>query len=215
MLEDWLDFALTAVGGATAFLCLFEGTRRIAAHGVQRKAVFMAALAATFYVVYGGFAYVKYQDLKDQLDTFQQRLIAVEPTAGSVKPLSSEKREASSLARARLAFTDTGTLGNYFDRAGKKRPFVPTQEDVRKRERVVDNLARLSSAARGSFIEAMLWLMTGLLAVFFGFAFSREKAPGEVGREKRLERAAAGHFGASGSLKRSVSAQTFLNIPVE
>ncbi len=178
MVEDWFDFALTAIGGATAFLCLFEGTRRIGLYGAQRKAVFMTVMAALFYVVYGGFAYLKYQDLRDRLDTFQERLIAVEPTVDLVKGLSPEKREASSLARARVAFTDAGTLGNYFDRAGQKRAFVPAQEDIRKRERVVANFAQLGSAARGSFIEAMLWLMTGLLSVLFGFAFSREKVPG-------------------------------------
>lgn len=177
MIDDWLDFAFMTVGGATAFVCLFEGSRRIATHGLQRNGVIMAALAAAFYVVYGGLACAQYLDLKNRLDAVQQSLLA-QPAAPAAKSLSPEREEASSLARARLAFEEAGTLGAYFDRAGKRREFVPTAEDIRKRERVVVNLVEMSAAARSSLSEALTWLVTGVLAVLFGYAFSREKSPG-------------------------------------
>lgn len=178
MIDDWLEFAFMTVGGAMAFVCLFEGSRRIAAHGARRNAVIMAALAAVFYLVYGGLAYAKYFDLKKRPESVQESLIAVQPAAPATKGLSPEKKEASSLARARLAFEEAGTLGYYFDRRGKRQSFVPTPEDIRKRERVVVNLVQMEAAARSSFLEALAWLVTGLLAVAFGYAFSREKSTG-------------------------------------
>ena len=178
MIDDWLEFAFMTVGGATAFVCLFEGSRRIAAQGLKRNPVIMVALAAAFYLVYGGLASAKYFDLKKRLESVQESLIAVPPATRPTKSLSPEKKEASSLARARLAFEEAGTLGLYYDRRGKRQSFVPTPEDIRKRERVVVNLVQMDAAARSSFLEALAWLVTGLLAVAFGYAFSREKNSG-------------------------------------
>ena len=178
MIEDWLDLAFTTVGGATAFVCLFDGSRRLAARGLHRSGVIMAALAAVFYLVYGGLASMRYLDLKGRLDSVQQSLVATQSETRVTKALTPEKKEASSLARARLAFEEAGTLGSYFDRNGKRQPFVPTPEDIRKRERVVVNLVQMDAAAHGSLVEALTWLITGLLAVAFGYAFSREKGPG-------------------------------------
>ena len=178
MIDDWLDFAWTAISGATAFVCLFEGSRRMGVHGVQRGAATMAALAAAFYLVYASLAYLKYQDLKKRLEAVQQSLFVAQPAVEASAKSSPEKREASSLARARLAFEETGTLGVYFDRAGKRRPFVPTADDIGRRERVVVNLVEMNAAARTSFFEALMWLVTGLLAAGFGYAFSREKTSG-------------------------------------
>ena len=175
MIEDWLDFAFMTVGGATAFVCLFEGSRRIATRGLHRNGVMIAALAAVFYLVYGGLASMRYFDLKTRLDSVQQSLTAPQPQALAAKSLSPEKKEASSLARARLAFEEAGTLGSYFDRSGRRQPFVPTPEDIRRRERVVVSLVQMDAAARGSLVEALTWMVTGLLAVAFGYAFSREK----------------------------------------
>ena len=56
MIESWVDFALSVIGGAAAFLCLFDGTRRLFAFGVHRKAVLMTVLAAGVCALYGAFA---------------------------------------------------------------------------------------------------------------------------------------------------------------
>src|SRR5258708_36419266 len=57
MIDNWVDFSLSVAGGATAFLCLFEGTRRLGAYGVHRKAVLMTVSAAAIGVLYGGGAF--------------------------------------------------------------------------------------------------------------------------------------------------------------
>lgn len=180
MIENWIDFTSSVIGGATAFLVLFEGTRRLGAYGVHRKAVLMTVLAAAVYVLYGGFAYWKYADLNATLSASGQR----QPSSTQLpanRGISPEKKEAVSLANARHAFMGSGTLGSYVDRSGETKSFVPTQEDLVRRERVVAYYSQAEYAARASLAEAVLWSITGLLAVLFGFAMSFEKAPPSAG----------------------------------
>jgi hypothetical protein len=177
MINEWYDFAVSAIGGPVAFLSLFEGVRRIGAYGVHRNAVLMTVLAASLYALYGSFAYWKYQDLGDILSKRLHGPVATQPAKEWGKILSAEKREAASLGHAQRAFVESGVIGTYVDRRGKKKLFAPNQDDVMGRERIVAYLTQLDSAARNSFSEALLWLITGLLAVLFGYVFSREKRP--------------------------------------
>jgi hypothetical protein len=94
---------------------------------------------------------------------------------------SPERKEAAGLARARQAFTESGTLGSYIDRSGVTRTFAPTQEDLMRRERVVAYYSRAEYAARSSLAEALLWLIVGLVAVLFGIVMSLEKMPARTG----------------------------------
>jgi len=173
MISDWLDFAFNVVGGATAFLCLFDGTRRIGVYGLHRRAALITGLAVTFYVLYGSFAYWKYYDLTDTLSTLQHRRAPTQPDSG--KGLSPVKKEAANLARARQAFVESGEFETYLDRRNEEKLFSPGHEDIRKRERSVAIQTQLEYTARDSLTEALLWLITGLLAALFGYAFSREK----------------------------------------
>ena len=184
MIENWVDFVFSVVGGATAFLSLFDGTRRLCAYGVHRKAVLMTVLAAGICALYGGFADWKYSDLKATLST-NQRKAAASPLPANWSRLSPEKKEVVSVARARRTFMESGTLASYVDRAGETRTLAPTQEDLLRRERVVAYYARAEYSARGSLAESLLWLIIALLAVLFGILMSLEKvpAPADPGRE--------------------------------
>ena len=181
MTENWFDFALNVVGGATAFLCLFDGTRRLFAFGAQRKAVVMTVLAAGICVLYGAFAYWKYADLKAMSSTSQRKSAAAQPAANLGRALSPERKEVLSLARARQTFMESGTLASYIDRRGETRTFAPTQEDLMRRERVVTYYSRAEYSARSSLAEALLWLIMGVVAILFGFAMSFEKLPAQAG----------------------------------
>ena len=181
MIENWVDFAVNVIGGATAFLCLFDGTRRLCAFGVHRKAVLMTVLAAGICALYGAFAYWKYTDLKATLSVSQRKAAATQPPPNWGKGLSPEKKEVLSLARARQAFMESGTLASYVDRGGETRTFAPTQEDLMRRERVVTYYSRAEYSARSSLAEALLWLIMGVVAILFGFAMSFEKLPAQAG----------------------------------
>ena len=176
MIENWVDFVVNVIGGATAFLCLFDGTRRLCAYGVHRKAVMMTVLAAGICALYGGFAYWKYSDLKAKSSMNQRKATAASLPANWGR-FSPEKKEVLSVARARQTFMESGALTSHVDRRGETRTFAPTQEDLIRRERVVANHARVDYSARGSLAEALLWLIIALVAVLFGILMSLEKVP--------------------------------------
>jgi hypothetical protein len=177
MIESWSDFVLTATGGAIALLCLFEGTRRLGAYGVHRKAMLLILLSAGVCALYGGFAYQRYADLKTTYLLGQAKPAKARPVAWS-RASSPEKKELLSQALARDAFRASGTLGPYVDRNGETRIFAPNQEDLAARERVVAYYSRTEYAARSSLAEALLWLITAIVAVFLGLAMSLDnRAP--------------------------------------
>jgi hypothetical protein len=181
MIESWVDFVLSVIGGAAAFLCLFDGTRRLCAYGVHRKAVLMTVLAAGVCALYGAFAYWKYSDLKSTLSVSQRKTAPAQLPGNWGRGLSPERKEIVSFARARQTFMEFGTLGSYIDRGGETRTFAPSQEDLMRRERVVAYYSRVEYAARSSLAEALLWLIMGVVAVLFGFAMSLEKPPAPAG----------------------------------
>jgi len=160
MAIDWLEFTLNVVGGAMAFLCLFEGIRRVGTKGVRRASVLICLLGFTFFAVYGAFAYWRYLDITETLS-----LRYVKPTAA---------QPPGDLIRARTSFIASGLLASYVER-GEKKSFAPNQDDIRRRERVVATNTLLNETARASFREAVLWLILGVAAVLSGFLFSQEK----------------------------------------
>jgi len=187
MIESWVDFVFSVIGGATAFLCLFDGTRRLCAYGVHRKAVLMTGLAAGICALYGGFAYWKYADLKATLSMNQRR-----PRLRNHRRIGQTfagKNEILSLARARHTFMESGKLASYIDRSGETRTFAPTPEDLMRRERVVAYYSRTEYSARSSLAEALLWMIIALVAVVFGTLMSFEKVrrrPAQLGNPATL-----------------------------
>ncbi|HEY6239784.1 MAG TPA: hypothetical protein VIW78_02995 [Burkholderiales bacterium] len=189
MTDNWIDFALNVIAGATAFLCLFDGTRRLGTYGLQGKAVLMTLVAAGICVLYGSLAYSKYQDLRSRLIASQSQPAPGPLPANLGRASSPERKEALSLARARHAFVESGKLGSYVDRSGGSKAFVPNQEDLVRREGVVTYHVQLESVARSSLGEALLWLITGLVAAIFGFVVSFEKMrPSNGPSEEQQER---------------------------
>jgi len=161
MIVDWLEFVLNVVGGAMAFLCLFEGVRRIGAQGARRQAVLISLLGFTFFAIYGAFAYWRYLDITDTLGLRHRKPPATQAPAD--------------VSRARASFIASGLLASYVER-GDKKSFAPSQDDIRRRERVVAFNTLLAVTARASLYEALLWLILGAAAALSGFLFSREKS---------------------------------------
>jgi hypothetical protein len=186
MVENLVDFALNVAAGALALLCLFDGTRRLGAYGLHRKAVLLFILSAGVCALYGGFAYQKYADLKGTLSASQRKPATAQVAATWSRVASPEKKEHLSQAFARQKFKELGTLGPYIDRNGQTRTFAPTQEDLAARELVVAYYSRTEYAARSSLAEALLWLVAGVIAVFLGLAASLDKLPPPGVREDAL-----------------------------
>ncbi|HUL92227.1 MAG TPA: hypothetical protein VLV56_07745 [Burkholderiales bacterium] len=186
MIENPVDFALNVIAGAVALFCLFEGTRRLGAHGVHRKAVLLMVLSASACALYGMFAYQRYVDLNGTLSAAQRKSGPAVAASWS-RVASPEKRELLSQALARQNFRASGTLGPYVDRNGTTRTFAPTQEDLLARERVVAYFSRTEFSVRSSLAEALLWLIAGIVAVVLGFAMSLDKPPARHSQDEALQ----------------------------
>lgn len=147
------------------------------AYGIHRTAVLMAAFGAVFCLAYAGFSYWKHVALKDMAQTLQKKMFADELPADLGKQLAPEKREASSLAMAQMAFVESGTFRGYFDKSGERKRYSPTEEDVKSRDFAVVTQARLEDAIRTNLGAALVWLIWGIVAAVFGFGVARDKPP--------------------------------------
>jgi hypothetical protein len=174
-MDDWLSFAVDAIGGVCALICLFEGARRLGAHGVRRTAALMAGLGALYCLLYGGYFLVKHQETRDYARALYPEVYRTDLPADWGNQLPPARREAGSMALARSAFVESGTLRSYFDATGAKKPFAPSQADVKRRDRVVASQARLEASSTESLERGLAWLIWGVMAAFFGFGVSREK----------------------------------------
>jgi hypothetical protein len=159
MAIDWIEFALNVIGGSMAFLCLFEGVRRLGRNGWRRAPFLTALLGFVFFAQYGAFAVWRHVDATDSLGMRYQ------------KPAAPAAMDAT---RARTAFIASGLMATYVER-GDKKSYAPSQDDVRRRERMVATNTMLNLTARASLYEALLWGILAVVAATAGFLFSREK----------------------------------------
>jgi len=187
MIESPIDFALNAITGAIALLCLFESTRRLGAYGAHRKAALMFVLSAAVCAFYGGSAYQRYSDLRSRLSASQPKPAQKPVVASWNKAASAEQKELLSQALARESFRASGTLGKYVGRNGETKGFVPTQEDLAAREHLVASYSREQFAARATLAEAVLWLIAAVVAVFLGLAMSLDKPPVRSAQDDGLQ----------------------------
>ena len=173
---DSLGFAVDAVGGGAAFILLFEGVRRLAAGtGSRRMSILMTALGAGYCFLYGGYFLWKERETRQYMEALYRTAAPKgELSASWGDHLAPARREASSLSLARETYLQSGTLRGYFDASGARKPFAPTQSDVRRRDRVVATQTRLEESMRESFNSGVLWLVWGVIAVLFGLGMSRE-----------------------------------------
>lgn len=187
MIENPMDFALNAITGAIALLCLFESTRRLAAYGAHRKAALMFVLSATVCAYYGGSAYQRYGDLRSRLSVNQSKPAQKPVVASWSKAASAEQKELLSQALARESFKASGTMGQYVGRNGETKGFTPTQEDLAARERLVASYSREQFTARTTLAESVLWLIAAIIAVFLGLAMSLDKPPVRPAQDDGLQ----------------------------
>ena len=176
-MDDWLSFAVDAVCGASAFICLFEGTRRLAQSGMRRGSLLMAGLGLAYCLLYGGYQFYKHRELREYSEALYRQVYHVELPADWGSHLAPQRREVSSQAIARQAYADSGSLRTYFDAKGARRPFAPTQADIKRRDTVVAQQTRVAAEMRASLSTGVLWLTWAVIAILFGLGMSREKTP--------------------------------------
>jgi hypothetical protein len=173
---EWAQFAGIAVGGAFGLFCLFEGTRRLAAHDPRGRAGNLVGIGVAVVGMLAGYAYWQHWTYAEVAKSYQPAEAVRELPADFGKKMSPAKREAASRSAARGTFITSGKLTQYVDASGQRKLYPPVQEDIRHREDVVATAARLEQKASEGFAEFILWLVLGLSAVVFGLCFAFEPA---------------------------------------
>jgi len=179
MILEWLEYVGDVGARLLAVLCLFEGARRLTVVGMHRTGTLVLTLGAFLCLAYGGMAYWKHTMLVDVSKVLERNILSAQlPLANDWgTACCSDKRESSSLAMVGAAFVESGKLHTYFDSAGARRLFAPSQEDIKKRENTVLSNAKIKDSTEALLSEAMHWLVAGILALLFGFGIGRELRP--------------------------------------
>ena len=173
---DWAQFVATAVGGAFGLFCLFDGTRRAAGGNPDGRGGRLLAIGLLIVGLLAGNAYWQHWNYLEASKAYRAGETPRELPADFGKKMSPSKREASSQNAARSAYIATGTIRQYIDVSGQRKPFSPAPDDIKRRDKVVATDARLERKAEESFQEFILWLVLGLSALVFGVGFALEPA---------------------------------------
>jgi hypothetical protein len=173
---DWAQFIFFGAGGAFGLLCVFDGTRRLAGRHPGARGSRLA-IGVAIVAILGGYAYWQHQAYANAVLAYQQQPPARELPADWGNKIGPAKREAVSVEMARRTFIDSGTLTQYVDAAGKRKPFAPAQDDLKRREATVAGFAKIEHKAANALSEAVFWLVLGLSAFVFGLCFGFEPAP--------------------------------------
>jgi hypothetical protein len=176
MILEWLQYVGDVGARLLAVLCLFEGARRLTVVGMHWTGTLVLSLGAFLCLAYGGMAYWKHTVLVDASKMLEKSILSAHlPLADDWGTgCCSDKRESSSLAMVRAAFVESGKLHTYFDSAGARRLFAPSQEDLKKREDAVLSNAKIKDSVDAFLWETVHWLVAGVLALLFGFGIGRE-----------------------------------------
>jgi hypothetical protein len=167
LLNSWFDFAYSFAGFACGLFLLFEGARRIRVNGFHRRAALMVAGGTIACVAYIGIALwlqSHFGELAHPKSTYAVPTIP-EGWGANMPP---DRREEYSLMLARAQFDDSGTFGEYFDRDGVRKPYSPTEKDIRDRDILHSARDQFAILARVSERDAIVMLILMFAAVVGG-----------------------------------------------
>lgn len=156
-----------------AIVCVFEGVLRLRAFGVSKSAVLSAAFGLIYCFGYAGLSYWSHK-VQHEAWVIPKRGANIPelPIDWGANP-PPQQRANSSHEIAEAAFSEHGHLRHYFDAAGTRLLFSPTQVDLDRREQKLTELARLKFAAEESSSSYVQWLLIPFFASVFGTWWSR------------------------------------------
>lgn len=176
-MSEWFDYQNSILMGVFALLLLFEGTRRLALHGISRSTVAMLVGGLLLSVAIGTMAYLRHRMVADAIATLSRPVFAKHvplPDDWGGKCCKSTL-EAESLRLVQAVFVESGQLHTYFDSSGNRIPFIPTEKDIKEREvRVVSN-DRLENASQARLSDAVGTLIAAIFSVLFGAGIGYEQ----------------------------------------
>ena len=123
--QDWAQLVFTGVAGLFGLFCLFDGARRLAAHGPNPSGRQMIGVGVAIVMMLAGYSYWKHRTLADVGRAYQPIELGKELPDDWNRKMSPAKREAQSLALARGIYVNAGQMREYFDVNGKRVRYIP------------------------------------------------------------------------------------------
>lgn len=165
--------ALEVATHTVAVVCVFEGVRRIRALGVSKSAVLSATFGLIYCFGYAGLSYWSHNVQREAWVILDKGADIPELPIDWGANFPPQQRTNASHEIAEAAFSEHGQLRHYFDAAGTRLLFSPTQVDLDHREQKISQLARLKFAAEESSGSHVQWLFIALSASVLGVWWSR------------------------------------------
>jgi hypothetical protein len=172
--QDWAQLVFTGVAGLFGLFSLFDGARRLAAHGPNPSGRRMIGVGVAIVMLLAGYSYWKHRTLVDVGRAYQPIELGKELPDDWNRKMSPAKREVQSLALARGIYVNTGQMRDYFDVSGKRVRFVPSAAEIKQRETQLAKAQQVQQEAHASFVDFVMWLVWGVAALLLGPLFARE-----------------------------------------
>lgn len=173
-MSTWFNFLVDIGSWTAAVIAIYEGSRRLTLGERGKVLVGLVAGGATWCLFNGGAAFYVSSTMNAMSSADQRPVSELATVWGSKLP--PEEREKRSATYASVVYSSTGKLVDYFDRAGERRQFVPTQEQLRERESVVTLKQQMESLAQDAFARGFRWLLPAVLALIIGWCVGRNQS---------------------------------------
>jgi hypothetical protein len=172
--QDWAQLVFTGIAGLFGLFSLFDGARRLAAHGPNPSGRRMIGVGMAIVMILAGYSFWKHRTLADVGRAYQPIELGKELSDDWNRKISPAKREAQSLALARGIYVNTGRMREYFDANAKRVRFVPGEAEIKQRETQLAKAQQIQQEAHASFVDFVMWLVWGVAALLLGPLFARE-----------------------------------------
>jgi hypothetical protein len=172
--QDWAQLVFTGIAGLFGLFSLFDGARRLAAHGPNPSGRRMIGVGMAIVMMLAGYSFWKHRTLVDVGRAYQPIELGKELPDDWNRKMSPAKREAQSLALARGIYVNTGRMREYFDANAKRVRFVPGEAEIKQRETQLAKAQQIQQDAHASFVDFVMWLVWGVAALLLGPLFARE-----------------------------------------
>ena len=143
--------------------------------GIHRRAFLLLLLGVSICGIGGAINYTKYHLVTASLQALEVSAVPKDlpPQNQWNAALTAIERERMGVLIARDAYLHSGRIVTYIDQSQLTKVFVPTQEDIQKRESTVSGVAELRQLASGRFTDSILWLSWFVLALLLGFSHAQ------------------------------------------
>ena len=173
LMNDWFEFSYAFAASACGLFLLLEGTRRMRANGLDRRAALIVGVGAFACLAdVGGSLW--FHTVFDSIAHRQPSyIVPMEMPDNWGANMAPKDREESSLTLARARFDDTGTFRDYVDRDGLRKRYSPTEKDIKDRDIILASRVQFDMAARVSRRDGVVLFALMLAAIVGGAWASR------------------------------------------